>query len=431
MTARTLSRTRCLLLLLFSVPLACGLLVVGLPWLRGSEKLAGLQPLLDAHRFDEAERRIGSFLRDHPDSPQANMLMAQVALARTDQKPELALRHLARVRPRDRATSTIVRLNEGKAFSAQGRYLQAERSWLEALRIDPLVPEAGWALLGLYYIQGRREDAHRLAMRLHASEPNPRDRVQFLLELLRQDAKSVVTETLVVTLEPIVREHPEDLHTALALGKALVRTSRPDEGIEMLRAAGSRFPENPDAWDALLTGLEESFRFDELDQALGRLPASLSAQSRFAKFRGIVAQSRKDWPAAVAAYLRARDHDPANVQVLYRLCQALRAIGRDGEIEPFERRRRSLELAREQALRVYEEADAVKSLEAKGHERRYQRIADLREAMGRSDEALAWHRLVLEHEPEDATSRAAVGRLVRVAGDQEALPEVGLKGPGR
>ena len=114
------------------------------------------------------------------------MLMAQVALARDDQKPRRALDHLGRIRGGNGATRAIVRLNEGKAYSAMARYDLAEAAWKEALRLDPRVPEAGWALLGLYYVQGRHADARRLGLALHAVEPDPRDRVQLLLELFRR-----------------------------------------------------------------------------------------------------------------------------------------------------------------------------------------------------------------------------------------------------
>src|SRR5262249_23670288 len=160
-----------------------------------SSSLKGIDTLLAQQRFDEVEHRLQAYLRNRPEDPQANVLMAQVSLARPDQKPGVALRHLSKVRLGDRAARAVVRLNEGKASSAWGRYVEAEQSWLDALRIDPEVPEAGWALLGLYYVQGRRDEAHELAMRLRKDEPDPRDRVQLLLELLRQDAKSLVIET--------------------------------------------------------------------------------------------------------------------------------------------------------------------------------------------------------------------------------------------
>ena len=84
------------------------------------------------------------------------MLMAQVALQRADQKPRIALEHLARIAAHDRATRAIVLLNEGKAFSALGWNDRAEVAWKNALALEPRVPEAGWNLLSLYYVQGRR-----------------------------------------------------------------------------------------------------------------------------------------------------------------------------------------------------------------------------------------------------------------------------------
>ncbi len=180
--------------------------------IRRAPNLDGLESLLAARQFDVAERRIGQFLRVNPDSTRGNMLMAQVALARDDQKPRLALEYLERIRGGNDASRAVVLLNEGKAYAALARYDVAEARWRAALRLDPLVPEAGWALLGLYYIQGRRADARHLGLKLHAIEPDPRDRVQLLVELLRQDALTPVYETLIPTLEPAARPSGGSLH---------------------------------------------------------------------------------------------------------------------------------------------------------------------------------------------------------------------------
>ena len=67
--------------------------------------------------------------------------------------------------------------------------------------------------------------------------------------------------------------------------------------------------------------------------------------------------------------------------------------------------------ARDQILPLYEEAEADKTLGVAPHPALYHRLADLRERMGRNDEALAWHRLVLRDQPDEPTSRAAVARL--------------------
>ncbi len=278
-----------------------GLLGAGTLWILHArtgrtQGMQGIDRLLAEGRFKEVEKRLETILDARPDDPQANMLMAQVALARDDQKPELALRHLNKVKLPGRATRAIVQLNRGKAYSALGRYPEAEQAWFEALRIDPLVPEAGWALLGLYYVQGRHYDAHRLAMKLQESEPDPHDRAQLLLELLRQDAKSLVLETLIPILRPIVQNHPEDKHSAIALARALISSSQPDEGLLTLRTVLERFPADPLCWEAFFSGLDESFRYDDLELALAKLPPQLTADLRFEKYRGVLRRAGAPGP---------------------------------------------------------------------------------------------------------------------------------------
>ena len=57
---------------------------------------------------------------------------------------------------------------------------------------------------------------------------------------------------------------------------------------------------------------------------------------------------------------------------------------------------------------LYYETIAIKTLGLIPHPKLYQRLADLRENMGRIDEARAWHRLVLRDSPGDALSLAAL-----------------------
>jgi tetratricopeptide (TPR) repeat protein len=430
MTTRFGSRQVVLGILAVGV-LGAGVLMVTTVKLRGRPSLESLPPLLAAGRFDDVEATLRAFLAIEPGDATAHMLMAQASLARPDPKPRLALEHLRKVRVTSRQARAIVRLNEGKAHSALGRQNLAEEAWLDALRLDPLVPEAGWDLLGLYQSQGRREDAHELAMRLFRREPDPHDRAQLLLELLRQDAQPISASSLIATFEPEVKAHPDDLYSAIALGRAYVASSRPEEGLLILRDLVKRFPDSLAAWDALLASLDESSLTDELAATLDRLPHAVASAPRLARHRGALGLRRRDWPQAVQWYRRARSVDPSDGRVLYRLCVALRAAGLTGELAELDSRFRALEAARERALPLYEEANAVSTLGTGRHRDLYQRIAELREAMGRPDEALAWHRLVLEHGPEDATSRAAVARLATAAAGQEATPGPGTKGPGR
>ena len=378
---------------------------------RREPNLSDLPRLLTGGQFDEVERRLRTFLEIHPDHSQAHMLMAQAALARPDQKPRLALEHLPKVRAPNRAALAIVRLNEGKAHSALGRNNLAEDRWLEALRIDSLVPEAGWNLLGLYQVQGRREDAYRLAMKLLEQEPDPHDRAQLLLELLRQDVQPIDSNEIIRIFDPLVKEHPDDEHAAVALGRAYLKNSRPADGLPILRGLVERSPENPYAWDALLSYLDKSSSTDEFASCLSRLPPGIADDRRFTRHRGALAVRKHDWTQAVRWYLRAYHQDRSDGEVLYRLCQALRAAGRAGETGEFDTRLRALRAAKEQSSSLYKEANAVATLGTEPHPDLYHRLADLREHMGRPDEAAAWHRHVLRDQPDDLVSLAAVKRL--------------------
>ncbi len=60
---------------------------------------------------------------------------------------------------------------------------------------------------------------------------------------------------------------------------------------------------------------------------------------------------------------------------------------------------------------LFDEANADKTLGISPHPDLYHRLADVRERMGRDDEALAWHRLVLSDNPEDSVSQEASERL--------------------
>ena len=69
---------------------------------------------------------------------------------------------------------------------------------------------------------------------------------------------------------------------------------------------------------------------------------------------------------------------------------------------------------------AYEEARAVADLGVSPHPELYHRLADLRERMGRPDEARAWHRLILRDDPADPISRAALERLK--SGEGQGMP---------
>ncbi len=294
---------------------------------RGPQSIPDLDvicALARKHEFDEAEKLLSRYLRALPEDQRGHLLMAQFAMDRPDPKPELALDHLRRIQPRSPQEAAIVQFSEGKAHYQQKRYDLAEQSWNEALKLDPAVPEAGWALLDLLDFEGRQEEAHRLGMRLYEHEPDPRDQARLLLEMTRIDIDKIAPGSQVQVFEPVWREHPDNLPLGAALGLAFIHDSQADQGLEVLRTVLDHHPGSAIAWDSWLTGLDDGFRPDQLREEFQRLPQSLRADPRFAKHEGTVAQGRREWPRAIAAYRRAVAFEPYNGVVLYRLRMALR-----------------------------------------------------------------------------------------------------------
>ena len=326
-----------------------------------------------------------------PDDGATHLLLAQVAVRRLD-----AARSPGRTVPRGLGATGPGPPRPGPRLrSESGRHApglpgpgpaslaaleEAEAAWLEALRISPTAPEAGWYLLELYYIQGRQEEARRLALRLYEVEPDPHDRVRLLLELLRPDARPPAPGSIAMLLEPVVRQNSHDLHSAIALGLAMVRNGELDRGLDLLRPTVERHPENPVAWEAWLTGLDDGGRIDELGAALDRIPPALAADPRFARFRGRVAQERHDWRAAAGEYRRGLRHDPHDAKLRYRLALALRGVGASAEAEPLERDHRAYQAALIEARPLYEEANAIKTLGVEPHPDLCRRLADIASA---------------------------------------------------
>jgi tetratricopeptide (TPR) repeat protein len=394
-----------------------------------------IRALARARQFNRAQLLLDRFLQVHPKNERAHLLMAQLATEPTNLQPGIALKHLGTLETKTPERAAKIKFFEGKAHYQLGRYDLAEDCWTEALRLDPIVPEAGWALIDLLDKEGRQEEAHRVGMRMHEVEPDPRDRVRILLEMSRLDIEAPEAHSQIELFEPLVKQHPENLSLALTLGQAFVRFNRCDDGLKVLLDAVRRHPNSSEAWDAWLSALSLSPEVDTLAEEFSRLPPALAADPRFAKHDGMVAQLARDWPRAVRAYRRAFAFEPYNQGVIYRFCFVLAHTKEAAELERINQYYITLkdaflqlrgsnfeETNRDEDPNIHEkdfkktrgaylEVGAIKSLGLKPHPTLYRRMADLREKMGRADEARAWHRLVLRDFPDDALSLAALERL--------------------
>ncbi len=386
-------------------------------------------------QFDQAEAALSRYLSINGDDDLAHLLMAQFATEPAAARPAIALEHLRHVRPGSRKLAARIKFFEGKAHYQEQRFDLAEACWTEALELDPVVPEAGWALVDLLDKESRREEAHRLGMRVHAAEPDPRDRVRILLEMSRLDIETPDPLMQVLLFEGIVKEHPEHLPLCITLGQALIRVNRSQEGLRILADVLAQKPCSPDVWDAWFTGLFAASEVEKLAAEFARLPKEIAADPRFAKHEAMIAQNARDLPRAAAAYRRAFAFEPFNEGVCYRFRFVLRQLGDVTEFDRMNRFYKDFQAAKEQMRRSYSGRDSsgpapaadtnnsserqgvyyevleIKTLGLVPHPALYQQLAALREKMGRYDEACAWHRLVLRDVPDNAVSLAALERL--------------------
>jgi tetratricopeptide (TPR) repeat protein len=396
-----------------------------------------VRALARAKEFRRAQGLLERYVKAYPSNQRAHLLMAELATEPGNVQPALALAELAKLKPTSTKQAALIKFFEGKARFQEKRYDLTEECWNEALRLDPLVPEAGWALVDLLDRESRTSEGHRLGMRLHEVEPDPRDRVKILLEMIRLDIEVPDPLSQAELFRDLVKAHPEHVPLVLTLAAALVRVNQPDEGLELIKGALKRKPRAPEVWDTWLTALYDASEVEKLASEYGRLPKELSTDPRFAKHEGMIAQIARDWPKAVAAYRRAFEYEPYNWGVCYRLRFALRMAGESGsgEFARIDRLYQDYKAAAKQVKGsfferfsvgeknkppdddinhdrgAYYETLGIDTLGVAPHPELYQRLAHLREQMGRFDEARAWHRLVLRDSPSNTVSLAALERL--------------------
>lgn len=400
--------------------------------------LAGVDRLLSEGKFDEARRRAAAYIADNPASRMGNRYYAQAVIGsiesskRTDpnadpatfhadaESGEKALKRITGGSPEERA---LVELEIGKLLYYEGRWKLAEERWKAALALDPKVPEAGWALLDLYYLEGREDEAHELAMKLYATEPDPRDRALLLLELVRRDAQPPDPESIVKLLGPIIKINPDDLAARVAYGSACVKRSDPETGLKILGEVVRDAPGDVNARVGLLNALETVDPDEGLKRAVAELPRDLADDPKLASFAGRIAQDKRDWPAAIAAYRKAWKSRPFDAKLTYRLGRALRLAG-DAEAAAkfaaeFEARVGAYESARTKIRDLHQEANNTPDLGVASHPDLYERLARLRESMGRDDEARLWRDLSAKL----AAQAPAVTEIPKIPGviDEDAL----------
>jgi len=360
--------------------------------LRPSPTLEEVTALAQAQRFDEAATRGEAYLRLFPHDSTTLLVMAEIALSRPGPDPERALEYLERIGVDPPSLTSWILVDRGSAHYLLARFDQAEKCWIDALRRDPTIMEAGRRLLDLYGLQGRPEEARDLALRQFEREPSAHERLRLLLRLAGLDVNPPDPWVIVNTFQPALQGRFVDSRTTVAVGLALVTVSRSQEGLPLLHRVVEQEPDSPRAWDALLSGLELAAADKELSDVFLHLPSSLRDDVRFARHRGWLEQAAGRWAEAAEHYRRSWEYKADN-SVGYRLRRTLRLAGMTEQAARFDRVVLDYRDAFKRVRGAIDEANAALKEGKRVRPELYPLMAELRRRMGRGEEARAWQRL--------------------------------------
>ena len=272
-------------------------------------------------------------------------------------------------------------------------------------------PDAGWGLLEIYYLETEPTTPVGSPCDLTKSSPTPTTGCSSssnwsgrMPSPRRRVARGVVRAGGPTQSR---RAGP-----ALALGLALVRDGDLDRGPGPAPPGGrgpSREPLAPGrpglpAWTTAARSMSSARPWAGSPLAGRRSPTSPGSAGR-------VAQERQDWKAAAPGVPPRPSRDPRDAKLGTDSPRA--PPDRDGRGRAARSRLPGLPGRRREVRRLYEEANAIKTLGIEPHPDLYRRLADLRERMGLGDEARAWYRLALRDQPNDSISRAGILRLAR------------------
>jgi tetratricopeptide (TPR) repeat protein len=379
-------------------------LLVGASWwmLRPRPTLDGAAERIALGRYQAAEGQLREYLAAYPGDEVARVLLAKVLVDRPEPEAETALGLIEGLEPADPHRAALVRATEGDAHFWAGRYDRAEPAWLEALRLEPTLPEAGWKLLNIYALQGRDEDSRRLALRLFANEPDERDRVQLLLQLIRHDAHPIEAGSIVHALEPIARANAGDLRTSTALGLGLIGSGRSDEGLDLLRRSVRSHGDDPGARLAYLDGLVATGSLDELARALEEIPRPMADSPHLDASRGWLAAQKGDLDEAARDYRRALDVRPtppalAYTALAHRFKGVLRQANRAAELAELEPRLEAIINFPVVVRDFFDRLNTMPDLGLDSNPEEFERLATVLAQVGRDEEADAWTLLARRH----------------------------------
>ncbi len=386
--------------------------------------LRSIRSHLDRGQFEIGQKLLADRLNAVPNDPETRLFAAEWELSGDSPDPSRVLdllEHPDLDREDYEAASRIAR---GKAYYELSRYPEAEQQWrkaLDATATEEAVIEVRLLLFNLYFLQGRIEEARVQGQWLLEMDRDPDDRRKNLIALAMLDIETVSPTRLIEHFQPVLERNPDDLGALVRYWHASIDAYGDNVDLTPLFQAKAKFGDRLSYWvgvsQALLmqNDLERLAAWFEAD-----VPEPFRDRDELAEVRGRLAQRRHDYETALREYEIAIRQAPNDSEGRLRLRYAslCRLLGRElPDLSDVQRYRQArVVLRRDYIGEPFLKNRNPDAFQNHVHGRYFtvdelQAIGRLREEMGRLPEALAWHRLVLDIEPENLESRNAITRL--------------------
>jgi tetratricopeptide (TPR) repeat protein len=349
-----------------------------------------------AGRLAEAETDLARLAWIRPLTVPERMLRAKVASDRG--RIDEALAALADPQgPTKGPEAAFIASRRGELEMARGRSRAAEAELNLALALDPGRVEARRRLIMLYAQQGRSAEVAAHASLLASSEKL--DFLDLYAWTLARNPPLDRTEVAEV-LGRAVQADPGDRASRLALAECLRRRGRLDQADSTLDALPLTDPAARAARARVALDRGDGSGAEAL------LDADLDGDDlpALARLRGRLALSRRDAPAAVRHFRAALEAAPDDRDTQFGLAEALRQAGQP------EAARRHAEDARAQD-HLESMVESARPTNRRNDPATLQAIGEACLALDRRDEARAWYRLALSHDPANAHLKNALSQL--------------------
>jgi tetratricopeptide (TPR) repeat protein len=379
-----------------------GTIVFNLWWYwRATRPVPDLNTLstwLRQKRYAEAEPALRERLRRSPQDGDSRILLAMLLGARNDLLG--CARELDRV-PYWWPKKAEARFRAGQAYLMIDRARDAEAEWLAVVEADPLhasppdiFHDAGRALLNLYALEDRWDDAKVVLWRLYDESP-PSDRPGLLAMRMRSELERVAPLESAVQLRRFVAADPADWEAVRALAHAERQLGLRAEAAAHLRQCLEARPDDSRAWRDYLSLLRAAGDTTGLLDAVERIPKAAETEPEVWNYRGLALEKHGDLRGAANAYREAIERNPFVLEYHYRLGVAEERLGNRREAKEHFRRSTELREARGQLAQAY--AACLAALQAPGEKgpdpAPIRRLAALCDTLGWSRAADGWRRL--------------------------------------